>query len=153
MKFTKRTVELVVVGVVAVSLAGAAIAQDAAANIAARQNDMRTIQANMLIVNDKTGKRDLAAAKEPALKLNAAFKDLATRFTPGSDAKAGPRTRAKDDIFANPAAFKAKVDHAIDLTDKVVTATNGTDPIPAQLAIGEVNALCADCHGTFRSGG
>ncbi|MEI7933184.1 MAG: cytochrome c, partial [Alphaproteobacteria bacterium] len=128
MKISKRRIEFTVVGLIAVSLAGVAIAQDAAANITARKNDMRTIQANMLIVNDKAGKRDLPAAKEAAGKLNAAFKDLATRFTPGSGSSAGAgATRAKDDIFANPAAFKAKLDHAIDLTDKVVTATNGTD--------------------------
>lgn len=154
MKISKRTLELAVIGLMGASLAGVAIAQDAAANITARKADMRTIQANMLIVNDKTGKRDLAGAKEAAGKLNAAFKDLATRFPPGSGSSAGAgTTRAKDDIFANPAAFKAKVDHAIDLTDKVVTAVNGTSPEAAQLAIGEVNALCADCHGTFRSGG
>ena len=153
MKISKRKIGLAVAGLVAVSLGGAAIAQDAAANITARPKDMRDVQTNQLAANDGAGKGDMARAKDASIKLNLAFRDAATRFTAGSNSVAGKTTRAKAEIWSDPAGFKAKIDHAIDLTDKLVTAASGTDPIAAQLAVGEVNALCADCHGVYRGGG
>ena len=145
----KRAVELAFVGLVGASLAGAslagaAIAQDGAANITARQKAMREIQVNMMAVNDAAGNSDLPRAKEASIKLNAAFRDAATRFTPGSN---------RVEIWSDPAGFKAKVDNAIAMTDRVVAASSGTNAQAAQLAIGEVNALCADCHTVYRGGG
>lgn len=150
MKVKMRKIEFAIAGMLSASLAGAAIAQDASANIAARQNDMRTIQATNMILNDATGVGDMARAKDAAMKINAAYKDVATRFTPGSDKASGKTTRARADIWADPAAFKAKVDHAIDISNKLVTATSGTDVNAARIASGELNALCDDCHGKYR---
>ena len=62
-------------------------------------------------------------------------------------------TKAKAEIWSDPAGFKAKVDNAIAMTDRVVAASSGTNAQAAQLAIGEVNALCADCHTVYRGGG
>ena len=154
----KRAVELAFVGLVGASLAGAslagaAIAQDGAANITARQKAMREIQVNMMAVNDAAGNSDLPRAKEASIKLNAAFRDAATRFTPGSNRVEGKTTRAKAEIWSDPAGFKAKVDNAIAMTDRVGAASSGTNAQAAQLAIGEVNALCADCHTVYRGGG
>ena len=44
-------------------LAGAAIAQDAAGNIAARQKDMQNVQANMQAVNNASRMRRLFMAR------------------------------------------------------------------------------------------
>jgi cytochrome c556 len=152
MTISKRKIEFAVAGLLAVGIAGAAIAQDAAASIAARQKDMHDVQTNQLIVNDAAAKGDMARAKDASTKLNMAFRDVATRFTPGSGGAAG-KTRAGPQIWTDATGFKAKIDHAIDLSDKLIVASSGTDPKVAQLAIGEVNALCADCHNTYRGGG
>ncbi len=152
MKISKRKIEFAVAGLLALGLAGAAIAQDAAANIAARQKDMQDVQANMLAVNNAAGKGDLAAAKEAALKINLAFKDASTRFTPGADSTVA-KTRAKAEIWSDAAGFKAKIDGAIATSDKLVAATNGTDVAAIQTAAGDVNALCYGCHTPYRGSG
>ena len=149
MKISKRKFEFAIVGLLAAGIAGAAIAQDAAANIAARQKDMQDVQANMMAVNAAAGKGDLPGAKDAAAKLNAAFKDAATRFTPGSNSDAG-RTRAKDEVWSDAAGFKSKIDGDIATSDKLVTATNGTDVAAIQTAAGDVNALCYGCHTPYR---
>ncbi|MEI7931892.1 MAG: cytochrome c [Alphaproteobacteria bacterium] len=152
MKVSKRKIEFVVAGLLAMGLAGAAIAQDAASNIAARQKDMQDVQANMQAVNSAAGKGDMAAAKEAALKINAAFKDASTRFTAGSDAAAG-KTRAKAEVWSDATGFKAKIDGAIATSDKLVAATGGTDMAAVQTAAGDVNALCYGCHTPYRGSG
>jgi cytochrome c556 len=145
----KRKFEIAIVGLVAAGLAGAAIAQDAAAHLAARQKDMQTVQASMQAISKALGENSLPGVKAEADKMNAAFKDFGTHFPAGTDAAAG-KTRAKAEVWSNADAFKAAVDNAVAKTDALSKAAGSGNLAATEAASGEVNGLCYGCHTPFR---
>ena len=146
---TRRRAEIAVAALLATGLAGAAIAQDAAAHLAARQKDMQTVQASMQASGKAMGANDLPGVKAEADKMHAAFTDFATRFPAGTDSAAG-KTRAKAEVWSNNDAFKAAVANAIAKTDAMSKAAASGNMAATEAASGEVNALCYGCHTPFR---
>src|SRR4051812_18348841 len=88
--------------------AGMAMAQQAEI-IKARQEKMKAIGADFKIINDslKTDAPDKAAIAGAAKRIADSGKDVTAWFPAGSGEQAGVKTRAKADIWAKPAEFKA----------------------------------------------
>lgn len=118
-----KLVEVALVTALVAGLGGAAIAQDAAANIAARQAFMKGLQAQM-----GAARGGDAAAKAA---VEAGFKAFKGHFPAQPDLTVA-KTRAKAEIWSNRAEFNAKVDEAA----------------AAVAAGGAPN--CAGCHNAFR---
>jgi cytochrome c556 len=70
-------------------------------------------------------------------------------FTPGSDQ--GAPTKAKSEIWKDPAKFK-KLQEALQAeTPKLVAAAKSGDAAQLRPAVGAVGKVCNDCHDEFRS--
>ena len=69
-------------------------------------------------------------------------------FTPGSDQG---NTKAKPEIWKDPAKFKADIDALQAETPKLVAAAKSGDLSQLRRAIGPVAKACDNCHDEFRS--
>lgn len=70
-------------------------------------------------------------------------------FTPGSDQ--GARTKAKPEIWKEPAKFKQLQEALQAETPKLVTAAKAGDVAALRPALGAVAKACDSCHDDFRS--
>ena len=69
-------------------------------------------------------------------------------FVAGSDK--GAPTKAKPDIWKDPAKFKQYQDALMAATPKLVTAANIGDQGELRTAVSTVGKACKDCHDDFR---
>lgn len=69
-------------------------------------------------------------------------------FVAGSDK--GAPTKAKADIWKEPARFKEHQDALMAATPKLVTAANTGDLAQLRSAVGTVGKVCGECHDDFR---
>jgi cytochrome c556 len=69
-----------------------------------------------------------------------------TAFGPGTDT--GLNTRAKAEIWKEPAKFQAAYDKMLDATSKLPAAAG--DPAMLKTAFGATGATCKACHDDFR---
>jgi cytochrome c556 len=69
-----------------------------------------------------------------------------TAFGPGTDT--GLNTRAKAEIWKDPAKFQAAYDKMVDATGKLPAAAG--DPAMLKTAFGAAAATCKGCHDDFR---
>ncbi|MEI6546407.1 MAG: cytochrome c [Burkholderiales bacterium] len=69
-----------------------------------------------------------------------------TAFGPGTDT--GLNTRAKAEIWKDPAKFQAAYDKMVDATSKLPAAAG--DPAMLKTAFGATAATCKACHDDFR---
>ncbi|HKU85786.1 MAG TPA: cytochrome c [Casimicrobiaceae bacterium] len=70
-------------------------------------------------------------------------------FTPGSDQ--GAPTKAKAEIWKDPAKFKKLQETLQAETPKLVAAAKSGDVAQLRPAVGAVGKVCNDCHDEFRS--
>ena len=70
-------------------------------------------------------------------------------FTPGSDQ--GAPTKAKPDIWKDPAKFKKLQETLQAETPNLVAAAKTGDVAQLRPAVGAVGKVCSDCHDEFRS--
>jgi len=70
-------------------------------------------------------------------------------FPPGSDQ--GAPTKAKPDIWKEPAKFKQRAEAAMAETPKLVAAAKTGDLAQLRTALGPVGTACSNCHDDFRS--
>lgn len=144
---------LATAGLMAVLTAGVATAaQTAAQTIAARQAGYKQMGAAFKTINDelKAGSPDTAAIAVAAKKIG----DISTAqygwFPKGSGPEAGVKTRAKPDIWSDPAGFaaaqKALQTQAARL-QQLATAKD-VDGLKAQARA--LGGACAGCHKPFR---
>ncbi len=68
----------------------------------------------------------------------------------GAGTDKGAPTKAKADIWKEPAKFKQHQDALMDATPKLVTAANTGDVGALRRAVGTVAKACKDCHDDFR---
>lgn len=151
MRFMHKAAVLLV-GVALVSGATVAIAQQADI-IKARQEKMKGIGAEFKIINDtlKTDAPDVKAIGAAAKKIADSGKDVGMWFPKGTGEEAGVKTRAKADIWAKPADFKAAADKFVAASGKFATvaAAGNLDAIKAGAK--ELGESCGGCHMPFRA--
>ncbi len=151
MRFMRKAVVLLV-GAVLVGGAGVAMAQQADI-IKARQEKMKAIGADFKIINDtlKTDAPDVKAIAGAAKKIADSGKDVGMWFPKGTGEEAGVKTRAKADIWAKPAEFKAASDKFVAASGKFATiaAAGNLDAIKAGAK--ELGEGCGGCHMPFRA--
>lgn len=70
-------------------------------------------------------------------------------FIPGSDR--GAPTKAKPEIWTEPAKFKQAQDNLQAATQKLVAAARSGDMSLIKPAFNEVGQACGDCHDEFRA--
>ena len=90
---------------------------------------------------------DVISMKDPAATIATTAKKLLNMWPEGSG---GSATRAKTIIWAEMSKFNTKFLDMENATDKLVSATNGTDLRAAKAVFGEVGRTCKACHKVFR---
>ncbi|MEP7061211.1 MAG: cytochrome c [Betaproteobacteria bacterium] len=69
-------------------------------------------------------------------------------FVAGSDK--GAPTKARPEVWKEPAKFKERQQALMAATPKLVTAANTGDVAQLRTAVGSVGGACKDCHDDFR---
>lgn len=148
----KDKAAMLIVGAVLVGGMGVAMAAAQPADtIKARQEKMKAQGADLKIINDslKTDAPD-AKAIAAAAKHIAANKDVAKWFPKGSGEEAGVKTRAKADIWAKPAEFKAAAAKFVTVSAAFAKTAAGKDMAATKAGAKELADACGGCHTPFR---
>jgi len=101
-------------------------------------------------IRGATSASDAAGARESLSKAIAYAKSIQDRFPKGTgigDPGIG-RTRAKQDIWSKPAAFKAEANGFVAALEAASAAAG--DPAAFDSAMGTVKKSCSSCHDAFR---
>jgi cytochrome c556 len=155
----KRLTALPVAAAVALSaIAGGSMAENHADKalldaISARQAQMQLISYNMGILGGMAkGERDFdsATALAAATNLSAVAKlDRTILWLEGSVQGQVGNTRAKPDIWTDPAGFEADATDLETAADALIAAA-GTDLAALQLAMETAGKTCGACHEDYR---
>jgi cytochrome c556 len=118
----------------------------------ARKANFKEIGGAFKTINDeiKSGSPDMNSVRPAARELAARAAQSAKYFPRGSGAETGAKTRAKPDIWANPAAFQkaqATFAAAADKLNSVAASGDVAALTSARTALGEA---CKSCHERFR---
>lgn len=153
MATNKRTI-LAAAGLIAVLTAGAAAAaQTAVQTIAARQAGYKQMGGAFKIINDqlKAGSPDTAAMAKAAKTIADTSTAQYAWFPKGSGPEAGVKTRAKSDIWSDPAGFAAAQKALQTQAAKMhqLALTKDIDGMKAQAKA--LGGACAGCHKPFRA--
>lgn len=100
------------------------------------------------MVNDKVP-FDAAQVKENAAVLAVVTKLPWAAFGPGTEK--GGNTKAKPEVWKDPAKFTAAQDRLKESLPKLVAATDTGDKAKIKAAFGETADACKNCHDTFRA--
>jgi cytochrome c556 len=142
-----------VAGLVLALAAGVAVAQDVKPDraIKYRQGVLGAMGWHFGILG-AMAKGELPYDKDVALRSATFVQQLSHMpwdgFTPGSDQ--GAPTKAKPDVWKEPAKFKERQDALMAATPKLVAAANTGDVAQLRAAVGTVGGACKDCHDQFR---
>lgn len=115
--------------------------------VKARQELMDVIGMNTKVLGEMaSGKAafDAAAAKAAKDALIAAAAEIPAKFEPQAT---DPATKAKAEIWADFAKFKAEADELSEVVADLDTASVDT----VKAGMGAVGAVCKDCHTAFRN--
>ena len=138
-----------------VALCGVAYAQrpDAAATIQARQGNYKQIAAALKGISDqlRSGSPDIAQIRPRAAFLADRSVRVLTWFPRGTGAEAGVRTRARPDIWANPAGFRQRGAVFVVAARALNAAAQSGDLDRVRGALPAVQHACSGCHDTFRA--
>ena len=140
--------KLVAVPLLALALAGAALAKEGVQNpaVKARMDAMATIGANTKVLGDMAGGKaafDAAKAAEAAAAINATALTVPGLF---EAEETDPVSEAKPEIWANWADFVAKTD-ALAAAAAAVDTTS-LDGVTA--GMGAIGGSCKACHSAYR---
>jgi cytochrome c556 len=121
--------------------------------IAKRQENLKAIGGAFKAINDELKKDapDTKAIAASAGKMNALSKTTFTLFPKGTGIASGAKTHAKDEIWADQAAFAAAAQGLQTETAKLQTValTGNLDGIKAQVKA--TGGACKTCHTKFRA--
>jgi len=138
----------------AVALLVSVHAQDVPSIVAARQAAMKTMAANVKIINDYSqNKADQAAARVAGQLLVATAQTLPSLFPPGTGMAALPgKSGARTEIWTSrQAEFAADAASLVTMTLALADTIRGGDPAAVReklLATGKDG--CSNCHDAFR---
>jgi cytochrome c556 len=95
-----------------------------------------------------TAKGNVKQLDKPAAAMARWMEQYPTLFPPGSDK--GDNTKAKPDIWSDPAGFKKAADDLVAAANKLAMLAKADDAaaIPAQVKV--VGAACIACHRKFK---
>jgi cytochrome c556 len=129
-------------------------AEDVLSIVAARQAAMKSMAANVKIINDYSqNKADQAAAIIAAQLLVASAKTVPTLFPPGTGMTALPgRSGAKGEIWTSrQAEFAADAAGLVSMAMALLDAVRGGDPASVrQKLLSTGKDGCSTCHDSFR---
>jgi len=144
-------------GFVAVLSAGAvaiAFAQEAKPDraIKYRQGVLTAISWNFGVLGGMA-KGEIPYNKDEAIKRATNVANLSTlpweAFGPGTDQ--GAPTKAKPDIWKEPAKFKERQDKLIEEASKLATVAKTGDEAALKAQVGATGKACGNCHDDFRA--
>lgn len=132
--------------------AGAAFAYDAASQIKERQANMKQIGGNMKGLYDTlSGDKDPAKLKTYAANINALSAKVPSWFPAGSGPSSGEKTKAKADIWTDPAGFKAAAGAFAAQAAKLNAAAQSGDADKVQAEFAATRGTCKGCHDKFQA--
>lgn len=139
--------------ILALTLAGAALAQTAAEKaVGVRQAGFKQIGAAFKTINDeaRAGKPDMAAIAAAAAKLKTHAAQVPTWFPKGSGVESGAKTGAKAEIWSDAAGFASASANFQAQANKLqqLAAAGNVDATKAQVR--QVGAACQACHSKYR---
>ena len=146
--------KLVLASVAAAMLCGVAFAQrpNAAGTIQARQGHYKQMAAALKGISDqlRSGSPDLAQIRPRAAMLADRSVRVLAWFPHGTGPEAGVRTRAKPEIWSNPAGFRHAGATFVVAARALSSAAQAGDMARIRAALPPVQRACAACHDNFR---
>lgn len=149
--------KLVLASAAVVAICGAAYAQrptaNAAATIQARQGNYKQIAAALheIQVQLRADAPDVAQIRPRAALLADRSVRVLSWFPRGTGAEAGVTTRAKPDIWSNPAGFRQAGATFVVAARALNAAARTGDLAQIRAAFTGVSHACSNCHDTFRA--
>ena len=131
-----------------VTLAQSAVAQNADA-IEARKQNFKTLGAQMKAIKKALESGEgLQATKEPVAKLLTASQAIGTHFP--ADSQQGD-TKAKPNIWTDSKGFKQDVDAELTAAQALSKAQDSGDLGQFKTAFADLGKTCGDCHHDYRT--
>jgi cytochrome c556 len=149
--------KLVLASVAVAAICGAAYAQrpaaNAAATIQARQGNYKQMAGALKGISDqlRSGSPDIAQIRPRAALLADRSVRVLTWFPHGTGAEAGIRTRARPEIWSNPAGFREKGATFVVAARALNRAAMAGDIAQVRAAFPNVQHACGGCHDSFRA--
>lgn len=146
----------VLAGVAVIAICGAAYAQrpaaNAAATIQARQGNYKQLAAALHEIQEqlRAGTPDVAQIRPRAALLADRSVRVLSWFPRGTGPEAGVRTRAKSDIWSNPAGFRRAGATFVVAARTLNAAARSGDVAQIRAAFAGVSRACSGCHDSFR---
>lgn len=141
------------IGLVGLSLAGAALAQGTAADaIKARQASMKAVGAGFKGLMDQTrgGSPDAAAVKKHAAAVAAQTPKVWTWFGPGTASAPGVKTASRPEIWTQNAAFRKSAAEFDAHAKKTLALANAGDMAALGPQVKALGGTCKTCHDGFK---
>ena len=138
------------------AICGAAYAQrpaaNAAATIQARQGNYKQMAAALHEIQEqlRSGAPDVAQIRPRAALIADRSVRVLTWFPRGTGPEAGVRTRAKPDIWSNPAGFRQAGATFVVAARSLNAAARSGDVAQIRAAFAGVSHACSNCHDSFR---
>jgi cytochrome c556 len=132
--------------------AGTALAWDAASQVKDRQAHMKQIGGAMKGLYDTlNGDKDPAKLKSYAANINGLAGKVPGLFPAGSGPSSGEKTKAKAEIWTDPAGFKAAAGEFAAQAAKLNAAAQTGDADKVQAGFMAVRATCKGCHDKYQA--
>ncbi len=132
--------------------AGAALAYDAASQIKDRQAGMKQIGGNMKgLYETLSGDKDPAKLKAHAANINNLARQVPSWFPAGTGPSSGEKTKAKAEVWTDPAGFKAASAEFATQAARLNAAAQAGDAAKVQEAFGAVRGTCKSCHDKYQA--
>jgi cytochrome c556 len=145
----KRTL---IAGLAIALTAGTALAWDAASQVKDRQAHMKQIGGNMKGLYDTlNGDKDPAKLKSYAANINGLAGKVPGLFPAGSGPSSGEKTKARAEIWTDPAGFKAAAGEFAAQAAKLNAAAQTGDADKVQAGFMAVRATCKGCHDKYQA--
>lgn len=139
-------------GAFALVTAGAALAYDAASQVKDRQAGMKQIGGNMKGLYDTlNGDKDPAKLKSYAANINGLAGKLPSWFPAGSGPSSGEKTKAKAEVWTDPAGFKAAAGAFAAQAAKLNAAAQTGDAAKVQAEFAATRGTCKGCHDKYQA--
>ena len=148
-----RLVRTIVLGAVIASVAAAPVLAAAADVIRTRIAELRELGAQFKNVNDELKKDDPSPMilQISARQIRDVAKNQYGWFPAGSGPEAGVKTKAKPEIWAKAADFKAAQDNFAKQANAFFQVVQKGDVATMRTQARQLGAACGGCHRTFRN--
>ena len=148
-----KLVRTIILGSVVASVAAAPVLAAAADVIRTRIAELRELGAQFKNVNDELKKDDPSPMilQISARQIRDVAKNQYGWFPAGSGPEAGVKTKAKPEIWAKPADFKAAQDNFAKQANAFFQVASKSDVASMRAQVRQLGAACGGCHRAFRN--